>query len=131
MADQNDAAKPDDIEDADGLKETDIVEGDDENVEDKDVEDEDKNEDEDDGPEDEEELFFTEKLMAPAAIAQQLRTFADQLEQGSMSLDDETFDIPEYVALKIELEEEHNGDIAPVNFEIEVEITWPVRMQED
>lgn len=124
MADQNDAAKPDDIEDADGLKETDAVEGDDEN---EDAEDEDG----DDGPEDEEELFFSEKLMAPAAIAQQLRAFADQLEQGSMSLDDETFDVPEYVALKIELEEEHNGDIAPVNFEIEVEITWPVRMQED
>lgn len=80
---------------------------------------------------DDQELFHSEGKQATTEVASRLRTIADKLEQGSMMLGDQQVTVPENVVLKIELEEQHDGDIAPINFEIEVEIMWPVRMQDD
>ena len=81
--------------------------------------------------ENEVEFFFSEGMQPTKQVADRLRAMADKLEQGSLMLGETQVTIPENVVLKVELEEEHNGDIAPVNFEIEVEIMWPVRMQAD
>jgi amphi-Trp domain-containing protein len=75
---------------------------------------------------DEVEAYLYEENHTPEDIAERLREVADMLEKGTVTLGDKTFEIPENVAFKLELEEEHNGDIAPVNFEIEVEIVFPV-----
>ncbi len=75
---------------------------------------------------DEVEAYFYEDNHSPEDIAERLREIADMLEKGTVTLGDKTFEIPENVAYKLELEEEHNGDIAPINFEIEVEIVFPV-----
>ncbi len=74
---------------------------------------------------DEVEAYLYEKNHTPEDIAERLREIADMLDKGTVNLGDKTFEIPENVAFKLELEE-HNGDIAPVNFEIEVEIVFPV-----
>jgi amphi-Trp domain-containing protein len=81
--------------------------------------------------EEETELFFSERMQQTQHVARRLRRLADMFERGEVRLGQHDIAIPEHVMLKIELEEEHNGDIAPVNFEIEVEVVWPVRMQED
>lgn len=75
---------------------------------------------------DEVEAYLYEKNHTPEDIAERLREIAAMLDKGTVKLGDKTFEIPENVAFKLELEEEHNGDIAPVNFEIEVEIVFPV-----
>lgn len=75
---------------------------------------------------DEVEAYLYEANHTPEDIAERLREIADMLEKGTVTLGDKTFEIPENVAFKLELEEEHNGDIAPINFEIEVEIVFPV-----
>lgn len=75
---------------------------------------------------DEVEVYHYEQNHTPEDIAERLREVADMLEKGTVTLGDKTFEIPENVAFKLELEEEHNGDIAPINFEIEVEIVFPV-----
>jgi len=75
---------------------------------------------------DEVEAYSYEKNHTPEDIAERLREIAGMLEKGTVTLGEETFEIPENVAYKLELEEEHNGDIAPINFEIEVEIVFPV-----
>ena len=80
---------------------------------------------------DETELFFKEGVQPTVNVASRLRKMADQLEAGSIRLGNKHVKIPEHLVMKIELEEEHNGDIAPINFEIEVELVWPVRMQQD
>ncbi len=67
-----------------------------------------------------------EENRSPEDIAERLREIADMLDKGTVTLGDKTFEIPENVAFKLELEEEHNGDITPINFEIEVEIVFPV-----
>jgi amphi-Trp domain-containing protein len=77
------------------------------------------------------ELYFKEGMQPTVDVASRLRKMADQLEAGSIRLGNKHVKIPEYLVMKIELEEEHNGDIAPINFEIEIELVWPVRMQED
>jgi len=75
---------------------------------------------------DEVEAYLYEENHSPEDIAERLREIADMLDKGTVTLGDQTFEIPENVAFKLELEEEHNGDIAPINFEIEVEIVFPV-----
>jgi amphi-Trp domain-containing protein len=77
------------------------------------------------------ELYFKEGVQPTVDVATRLRKMADQLEAGSIRLGNKHVKIPEHLVMKIELEEEHNGDIAPINFEIEIELVWPVRMQED
>ncbi|MGI8669048.1 MAG: amphi-Trp domain-containing protein [Aridibacter sp.] len=79
----------------------------------------------------EKELVFKEKDQAPEKVADRLREIADMIEKGSVELEGQNFEIPENVFVKVELEEEHNGDIAPINFEIEVEIVFPVVMTVD
>ena len=75
---------------------------------------------------DEVEAYLYEENHSPEDIAERLREIADMLDKGTVILGDKTFEIPENVAFKLELEEEHNGDIAPINLEIEVEIVFPV-----
>lgn len=77
------------------------------------------------------ELYFKEGMQPTVDVATRLRKMADQLEAGSIRLGNKHVKIPEHLVMKIELEEEHNGDIVPINFEIEIELVWPVRMQED
>lgn len=73
-----------------------------------------------------------EITQSPAKIAARLRKLADELEKdGKVTVVDQEIDIPERLHMKVELEEEHDGDLDDANFEIEVEFTWPVRMQED
>jgi len=72
------------------------------------------------------EAYLYEQNHSPEDIAERLREIAGMLDKGTVNLGDKTFEIPENVAFKLELEEEHNGDIAPINFEIEVEIVFPV-----
>lgn len=80
---------------------------------------------------DEQELVFDEQEQSPETVSNRLREIADMLDKGEVTLGDQTFDIPDYVFFKTELEEEHNGDIAPVNFEIEIEIVFPVVLTVD
>lgn len=75
---------------------------------------------------DEVKAYLYEENHTPEDIAERLREIAAMLEKGTVTLGDKTFEIPENVAFKLEFEEEHNGDIAPINFEIEVEIVFPV-----
>ncbi|GAB4526546.1 MAG: hypothetical protein OHK0046_43460 [Anaerolineae bacterium] len=72
-----------------------------------------------------------ETTQGAAKIAERLRKMADELETGTLTVVDQPVSIPEQLHLKIELEEEHEGEIGEANFEIEIELVWPVRMQDD
>lgn len=75
--------------------------------------------------------LFREVLdISPADAAARIRQIADALERGEIELGAQTFTLPENVTINIELEERHDGDLPAVNFEIEFEIAWPVRMRQ-
>lgn len=69
------------------------------------------------------------QMHSPAEIAQELRQLAASLEQGNIEMEGKIVKLPEHLKMKVELEEEHMGE--EVQFEIEVELVWPVRMQQD
>ncbi|CAN5400075.1 hypothetical protein BH20ACI1_BH20ACI1_22040 [soil metagenome] len=79
----------------------------------------------------EQELIYHQQTQTPKDIADRLREIAGMIENGEVRLGEETFDVPENLFFKTELEEEHNGDIAPINFEIEIEIVFPVVLTAD
>lgn len=58
-------------------------------------------------------------------VAWRLRVLADVIERGSIVLENGTIYLPDEVHYKLELEEEHGGELGAVNFELEVELTWP------
>ncbi len=70
-----------------------------------------------------------ERTIQPAKVAQRLRSLADQLVAGAVTIDEEVIPIPDSVYLTIEFEEQHEDD--DVSFEIEVELAWPVRFYEE
>ena len=76
--------------------------------------------------EQETELFNWQGQTRPTEIAQRLRAIAGQLERGTVTLGDVTQTIPEWVAFKVELEQERTDEGA-AGFELEVELIWPVR----
>lgn len=71
-----------------------------------------------------------ERTQKPADVAARLRRMADELEQGKLTVVEQEVNVPENIFFTIEFEEEHNGDISDINFEIEIEIGWPVAMLE-
>ncbi len=76
------------------------------------------------------ELFREVVDISLADAADRMRRIADALEKGEIELGEHSFTFPENVTFNIELEEKHDGDLPPVNFEIEFEIVWPVRMRQ-
>jgi hypothetical protein len=72
----------------------------------------------------EQELYFSQATTTREKLALYLHTLASRMERGVVHLGLQEVTIPEFVAMKIELEEMHNA--GNVSFELEMELTWPV-----
>lgn len=76
----------------------------------------------------EEVLFKTEETLTRAAIAEALRTAADQIETGSITLEDadgtQTATIPESPTFERELERLTDSETGEQRFELEYEVRW-------
>lgn len=73
--------------------------------------------------------FESEKLARTTEVAQRLRRLAEQMEQGTVIIDEEEISIPDKIELKIEFEEQYDDDLAePIGFELEVELLWPIQL---
>lgn len=71
-----------------------------------------------------------EMTQSPAEIAERLRKMADELDAGNLTVVEQALAVPETLKLKVELEEDHEGEIADVNFEIEIELEWSVQAED-
>ena len=75
----------------------------------------------------EEVEFELQRTSTPAKVAERLRRLADQLEAGLITLDEDEITVPEKLALKIEFEEQYQGEEdQSLCFEIEIELKWPL-----
>jgi amphi-Trp domain-containing protein len=80
----------------------------------------------------EEVEFELQRTSPPAKVAERLRRLADQLESGTITLDEDEIAVPEKLALKIEFEEQYEGEEEQsLRFEIEIELKWPIQMGQD
>ena len=73
-------------------------------------------------------LFKTAESRSRAAIAEALRTAADQIETGSVTLEDadgtQTATVPESPTFEVELERLTDSETGEQRFELEYEIRW-------
>ncbi len=65
-----------------------------------------------------------ETLHTPTNVADRIRVIAEALTDGIFILDGEEYYVPDHVFFKLELEEQFDDDVS--EFEIEVEIVWPL-----
>lgn len=70
-----------------------------------------------------------EKLHTPLHVAERVRGIAEALTDGIIIIDGEEYYIPDHVFFKLELEERFDDGAS--EFEIEVEIIWPLPSNEN
>jgi amphi-Trp domain-containing protein len=89
-------------------------------------EDVDEDDDEDDSEIEAVEIpeLFGEMTVTTAQAAAWLRSVADAIEEGELESEPEDVGVPRKLTYKLELEQEHEGDLASLKFEIDVEIAW-------